>query len=109
MRMLRNKAAHLRATLYSAKLDFMTQLRGFIRLFHVNGHTFGRNTSGPTDPHYSKSIPNFLPNHFRESLIHQDIVSFAQGLRGKVKEVIRTAIVGLGESYTQFKNFATTN
>ena len=53
----------------------------------------------PTDP-------SFLPNHFRESLIHQDIVSFAQGLRGKVKEVIRTAIVVLGESYTQFKNFA---
>jgi hypothetical protein len=105
MRMLRNKAAHLgqpvfrKVGLHDATPRFYTFIpRQWPYLWekHIRPHD-------PTIP----VDPNFLPNHFRESLIHQDIVSFAQGLRGKVKEVIRTAIVGLGESYTQFKNFAT--
>jgi hypothetical protein len=105
MRMLRNKAAHLgqpvfrKVELHDATPRFYTFIpRQWPYLWEK--YIKPRGVSIPINP-------NFLPDHFRESLIHQDIVTFVQGLRGKVREVVRTATLVVHDSYTQFKNFAT--
>jgi hypothetical protein len=48
--------------------------------------------------------PSVLPQLLRDSLIHQDIVTYSRGLLGKVKAVIASASAVLNEAYDQFKD-----
>ena len=53
---------------------------------------------GPVDP-------NFIPKHFTETLVHQDIVTYAQGLRARVRKVIHAGIEVLLKTYVLVENF----
>jgi hypothetical protein len=103
MRMFRNKAAHLG--------DHVFRYMGFHDT-HGRFYTFAprqwpfiweRYMKRP-DP--SRSVdPNFLPNLFRKTLVHQDVVSYARGLRGKVTDVVAAGISVLNDAYVQFRDF----
>ena len=41
----------------------------------------------------------------RESLMHQDMISFAQGLRSKVRKVIGAGVAVLTRAYLDFADF----
>jgi len=59
----------------------------------------------PHDP----NIPvdrTVLPKLFREILIHQDIVSYAEGLRQKVLAVTSEGVLVVSSAYKEFGNFA---
>lgn len=103
MRMFRNKAAHLGDPVFR-----------YVVLHDKNGrfYTFPprqwpyiwERHMKPADPSRAKD-PEFLPNLFRQTLVHQDVVTYAQGLRGKVVDVIAVATGVLDEAYEQFKDF----
>jgi hypothetical protein len=57
-----------------------------------------RGEGGPVDP-------NFISKHFMETLVHQDIVTHAQGLRAKVRKVINAGIEVLLKTYILIENF----
>ena len=103
MRMLRNKAAHFGDPVFrtvglhdrSPKFyRFVPRLWPFIweRYWEPPG------AATPKDP-------DFLPNFLRQTLIHQDIVSYAEGLLAKVKDVVEAVTVVVNEAFGQFKDF----
>jgi hypothetical protein len=46
-----------------------------------------------------------MPQLLRETLIHQDIVSYSKGLLAKVNSVVAAAIEILNEAYERFREF----
>ena len=65
--------------------------------------------SGPICGSVSSSLleqsnPSQFPQLLRDSLIHQDIVTYSQGLLAKAQSVITEASTVLDEAYEQFKN-----
>ena len=46
-----------------------------------------------------------FPELFKRILVHQDIRTYASGLRGKVTTVIATALEVLDAAYVQLKDF----
>ena len=104
MRMLRNKVAHLgqpvfrTVGLYDEEFrfwSFVPRQWPFIWEKHMKPH----------DP----SIPvdrSVLPKLFPELLMHQDITSYATGLRKKVLDVIGAGASVVNEAYRDFKDFA---
>lgn len=104
MRLLRNKAEHLGQPVFRqiglhdetfAFYAFIPRQWPYIWERHITQH----DKSVPTDP-------NFLPRFFRETLVHQDIVTYAQGLRAKVRNVVDAGMGILGKTYRLFENFA---
>ena len=51
--------------------------------------------------------PRFLEKFFLETLVHQDIVTYAKGLRRKVQNVIHAGIEVLGKTYELVEGFGT--
>ena len=51
--------------------------------------------------------PRFLEKFFLETLVHQDIVTYAKGLRRKVQNVIRAGIELLAKTYELVEDFGT--
>jgi hypothetical protein len=105
MRMLRNKAAHLGQPVFR-KVGLHDTTPQFYTFIPRQWPYIWERHIKPHDPNL-RVDPDSLPNHFRSSLVHQDIVTFAQGLRGKVREVIRVGTFGLLDSYDRFKVLAT--
>lgn len=46
-----------------------------------------------------------FPQLLRESLIHQDFVTYSRGLLLKVRDLVTAASLVLNEAYEQFKDF----
>jgi hypothetical protein len=46
-----------------------------------------------------------LPKLFRELLVHEDIISYAGGLRAKVLKVIDTGVSVVSSAYSVFGSF----
>lgn len=103
MRMFRNKAAHLGDAVFRYLVlhdrdgrfyTFIPRLWPFIPEEHMHPATADQGEA-----------PDPLPELFRRTLVHEDIVSYASGLRGKVTEVIATALEVVDSSYVRFGDF----
>lgn len=103
MRMLRNKAAHLGDAVFSYMglhdrdgqfYTFIPRQWPFIPEEHVR--QVGAGQSGSAEP---------LCDLLRRTLVHQDIVSYASGLRRKVTKVISVVLEILDSAYMQFRDF----
>jgi hypothetical protein len=104
MRLLRNKAEHLGQPVFRqiGLHDATPKFYSFIPRqwpFIWEEHMTLPGQSVPVDP-------NFIPKLFLETLVHQDIITFAQGLRAKVRKVIHTGIEALLKTYVIVENFA---
>jgi hypothetical protein len=102
MRMLRNKAAHFGDPVFrtiglhdkSPKFyEFVPRVWPYIWEQHIK-------PSSPASP----KDPNFLPNLWRETLVHQDIVSFTKGLQLRITDVIAVGTSVLNEAYDQLQS-----
>jgi hypothetical protein len=103
MRLLRNKAEHLgqpvfrQIGLHDATPKFYTFIPRqwpFIWEQHM------------TPPGQSVTADaNFIPRYFQDALVHQDIVTYAHGLRAKVRRVIHAGIDVLLKTYVIVENF----
>lgn len=105
MRLLRNKAEHLgqpvfrQIGLHDAAPKFYTFIPRrwpYIWERHMKRH----GESVPEDP-------RFLEKFFLETLVHQDMVTYARGLRRKVQNVIHAGIEVLDKTYGLVENFGT--
>lgn len=103
MRMLRNKAAHLGDAVfrYMALHDrdgrfytFVPRQWPFIPEEHM--HAADAGPGAALEP---------LPELLRRTLMHEDIVSYASGLRRKVTQVISAVLDVLDSAYLQFRGF----
>ena len=102
MRMLRNKAAHLGGAVFR-----------YMVLHDADGrfHTF-MPRQWPFIPeeymHFAGTPPRApepFPDLFRRTLVHEDILSYASGLRSKVTGVISVALQVLDSAYQRFGDF----
>jgi hypothetical protein len=103
MRMLRNKAAHLGDAVfrYIALHDrdgrfytFLPRQWPFIPEEHMHAAD-----AAPA------AAPEPFPELLRRTLMHEDIVSYASGLRRKATEVISAVLEVLDSAYLQFRGF----
>ena len=103
MRMFRNKAAHLGDSIFQYMVlhDRTGQFYTFIPRQWPFIHEEHMHTTGDGQRQASEPFPEF----FRRTLVHQDIVSYASGLRGKVTIVIATALEALDSAYVRLKDF----
>lgn len=103
MRMLRNKGAHLGDAVFRYMglhdqdgkfYTFIPRQWPFIPEEHMRAtsveHSAGR------EP---------FPEFFRRTLVHEDIVTYASGLRRKVTEVVSVVLEILDSAYAQFRDF----
>ncbi len=103
MRMLRNKAAHLGDPVFRTVglHDKQSMFYQFVpRVWPYIWEKYMKPT-GATSP----KDPNFFPNLLRQTLVHQDIISYTNGLLGKVKDVVGATTSVLNEAFDQFKDF----
>jgi hypothetical protein len=100
MRLLRNKAAHLGQPqfrymgLHDANLCFYTFIPRewpYIWEKHIK----------PVGAHVGKTVPQLI----EEGFIHQDIISFAEGLSTKITKLVDAGLSVFNEAFEQFKNF----
>jgi hypothetical protein len=102
MRMLRNKSAHLGQPLF--RLVGLPQV-GDGRFFAFIPREWPYLwESLMTPPGQLPRNPQPLPQLLRDSLMHQDIVTYSRGLLAKVHAVITAASAALNEAYDQLKN-----
>src|SRR5436189_293018 len=92
MRLLRNKAEHLgqpvfrQIGLHDTTPKFYTFIpRQWPFIWERHMTLPGQSQSVPVDP-------NFIPKLFQETLVHLDIITYAQGLRSKVRKGIHVGI-----------------
>lgn len=104
MRMLRNKAAHLGDAVFRYIVlhdrderfyTFIPRQWPFIPEEHV--HVAG---DAP------EVVPEPFPELLRRTLIHEDIVSYASGLRRKATDVISAVLELLDSAYVGFRDFS---
>jgi hypothetical protein len=103
MRMLRNKVAHLGQPVFRQVglhdedfrfHAFVPRQWPFIWEKHMKPHD-------PNTP-IDRTV---LPKLFRELLVHEDIISYAGGLRAKVLKVIDTGVSVVSSAYSVFGSF----
>jgi hypothetical protein len=102
MRMLRNKAAHLGDPVFRSVGLYDKSGKCYTFVPRQWPYIWERHVK-PADASQPKD-PNFFPDLCRQILIHQDVVTYAQGLRGKVCDVVSAATSVLNEAYEQFEN-----
>lgn len=103
MRMFRNKSAHLgdavfrQVGLHDSKGMFYTFLpRQWPYIWEEHLQPAGSKDAGKRS-----DIPTLL----RDSLVHQDVVTYARGLRTKVTAVISAVLEVVDSAYLKFKDF----
>ena len=101
MRMLRNKVAHLGTPLFRqvglTQRDCSRQVAFIPRQWPYLWESLIKPAGQvPSTP---------LPQLLRETLIHQDIVTYAQGLLAKVNIVVAATAELLNDAYEAFRNF----
>ncbi len=104
MRLFRNKGAHLGSAMF--------------RYVGLHDESFRFYTFIPRqwpymwERHIKRHDPNrpidldFLPTLLRKTVVHQDIITYTQGLRAKVLDVVHAGVSVLVETYEQFKGLA---
>jgi hypothetical protein len=103
MRMLRNKAAHLGQPVFR-QIGLHDKTPKFYTFLPRQWPYLWERHMKPHGPHpYG---PDFIPKFFRETLIHQDIETYALGLRSKVRDVVQAGITVLAGSYEKMQDFA---
>lgn len=101
MRLLHNKAAHLGSPLFR---QIGLPRRGDGELFAFIPREWPYLWERLIKPAGSPSgNPAVFPALLRAGLIHQDIVSYAKGLLGKVQSVVAAATESLSHAYEQFQ------
>ncbi|TET46100.1 hypothetical protein E3J62_05295 [candidate division TA06 bacterium] len=103
MRMFRNKAAHLGDAVFSYVYlhDRAGRFHAFLPRewpYILEKHMKPAEASRPKDS-------SFVPALFRDTLVHQDVVTYVRGLRAKVSDVIVAVVSVLNVAYDQFKEF----
>jgi hypothetical protein len=102
MRMLRNKAAHLGQPVFrqvglhdkTPKIyTFIPRQWPYIWEKHMK-------PSGSPPP-----ALGFIPKFLSETLIHQDVLTYTEGLQAKVKDVIRAGVSVLASTHVQVQDF----
>ncbi len=103
MRMFRNKGAHLGDAVfrYVGLHDDTGRFYTFVprqwpHIWEKELKPSGSATSTAAQP---------MADYIRETLVHQDLVSFARGLRQKVLEVLEAGVAVLCEAYGDFAAF----
>lgn len=104
MRLLRNKGAHLGHAMYR-HIGLHDEAGQFYTFIPRQWPYIWERYMKRHDPSRSKD-PDFLPTLFRETLVHQDIITYAHGLRAKVLKVVHAGVSVLVETYEQFKGFS---
>lgn len=103
MRMFRNKAAHLGDAVFRYMVlhdqdgqfyTFIPRQWPFIPEEYM--HLAGVASRAPAEP---------FPDLFKRTLVHEDILSYAPGLRGKVTDVIAAPLEILDDTYLRFRDF----
>jgi hypothetical protein len=100
MRMLRNKVAHLGTPLF--RQVGLTQIGGdhlFTFIPRQWPYLWEQNIKPAGD-----AVATPLPQQFRDTLIHQDIVTYAEGLLAKVNAVVAAATLALNDAYAAFRD-----
>jgi len=101
--MLRNKVAHLGQPVFrEVGLAHSTEDRAYVFVPRQWPYIWERHFKIKGDP---TSDPLRIPQMLRESLMHQDMISFAQGLRSKVRKVIGAGVAVLTRAYLDFADF----
>jgi hypothetical protein len=103
MRMLRNKASHLGQPVFR-QIGLHDKTLKFYTFIPRQWPYIWERHMKPKEP--SPYGPDFIPNFFRETLIHQDVETYAIGLQRKVLDVVRAGISVLAETYGNFQDFA---
>jgi hypothetical protein len=103
MRLFRNKGAHLGSAMfrYVGLHDESFHFYTFIPRqwpYIWERYMKRREANRPADP-------DFLPTLLRKTLVHQDIITYAQSLQAKVHDVVHGGVSVLIEAYEQFKDF----
>jgi hypothetical protein len=103
MRMLRNKVAHLGQPVFR-RVGLPNEIHDKIYVFAPRQWPFiwERHFKVKGDP---TSDPSRIPQMLRETLMHQDMISFAQGLRSRVRDVIAAGVAVLTRAYLDFADF----
>ena len=103
MRMFRNKTAHLGGAVfrYMVLHDAEGRFHTFVpRQWPFIPEEHMRFADAPAGPPREP-----LPDLFRRTLVHDDILSYASGLRGKVTGVVSAATQVLDNAYRTFETF----
>lgn len=103
MRLLRNKVAHLGQPVFRmVGLPDTIRDRAYVFVPRQWPYIWERHFKARGDP---TSNPSLIPQMLRGALMHQDIISFAQGLRSKVREVVGAGVSVLTQAYLAFADF----
>jgi hypothetical protein len=100
--MLRNKAAHLGSpVLRQMGLPRRGDGRLFVFLPRQWPHLWEKQIKSASEP---AQAPSEFQTQVRDEFMHQDIVSYCEGLVGKVQSVIAAISDVLNEAYEHFKH-----
>jgi hypothetical protein len=100
MRLLRNKAAHLGQPQFRYMGLHDTALRFYTFIPREWPYIWEKHIK-PAGTPVGKPVPELI----EEGFIHQDIISFAEGLTAKVSKLIDAGVSVLNEALEQFKDF----
>jgi hypothetical protein len=103
MRLLRNKAAHLGQPVFRTVGLHDNTPKFFIFIPRQWPYIWERHIK----PSGSSSLldPNFLVKFYQQTLMHQDMVNYAKGLKAKVNDVVRAGISILANTYLHVQDF----
>src|SRR5439155_14999777 len=102
MHLLRNKAAHLGQPVFRqiGLHDKTPRVYTFIpRRWPYIWERYMKPSGSPA------VAPGFIPKFLSETLIHQDVLTYAQGLRMKARDVVRAGINALANTYIHVQDF----
>jgi len=97
MRLYRNKGAHLGSSVFR-QIGLHDNSGRFYTFFPRQWPYIWERHMKPAGQTYRGST---LPELFRQTLIHQDVVSYTAGLSNKVRTVVGAAALVLGSAYKQ--------
>lgn len=103
MRLFRNKAAHLGDQVFRYVSLHDERARFYTFIPRQWPYIWERHMK-PPQPGQPRD-PDFFPRLFRETLIHEDVVSYAQGLRRKVSAVVGATVGVIIQAYDEFQGF----
>lgn len=104
MRMLRNKAAHLGDNVFRY-IGLHDQTGTFYTFIPRRWPFIWEEHLHPADQPQSNQQP--IADLHRATLVHDDIVAYAQGLRAKVTSLVAVVVRVIDQAYVAFKDFGT--
>jgi hypothetical protein len=102
MHLLRNKAAHLGQPVFRQVGLHDTTPKVYAFIPRQWPYIWERHMKPSGSP---PTAPGFIPKFLSETLIHQDVLTYAEGLRLKVNDVVRAGISVLASTYIHVQDF----